>query len=164
MTKLKVFLLLICVLLAACVPAQRPISEVGTTNPPDTAVTSPPEQTMPANEPPPNPFSAKPDDAKLVRQKAFVQESDVVIRESYPPQISVNLSGDLPTPCNQLRVDIGKPTSDNKINIDVYSVIDPNIMCTEVVQPFEESISMGVFPAGHYSVFVNGELAGEFDS
>jgi hypothetical protein len=32
------------------------------------------------------------------------------------------------------------------------------------VEPFEANIDLGTYPSGHYSVWVNGELAGEFDS
>jgi hypothetical protein len=32
------------------------------------------------------------------------------------------------------------------------------------VEPFEATIDLGTYPSGHYSVWVNGELAGEFDS
>jgi hypothetical protein len=127
-------------------------------------VTSPAEQTMPANEPVENPFAPQPGDANLSRGNAFVQEASLVIRESYPPQISLNIAGDLPTPCHQLRVQIGKPTPDNKINADVYSVVNPDRICIQVIEPFEASLDLGTFPLGHYSVYVNGKLAGEFDS
>ena len=162
--KQRVFLLFVLVLLAACTPAQQATSTVAVTVAPDSAVTSPPEETIPTNGPVENPFSSKAGDSKLVRQKAFVQEASLVIRESSPPQISLQLSGDLPTPCNQLRADIGRPSKDNKINIDVYSVVDPNLICTQVVKPFEENINLGTFPSGHYSVFVNGASVGDFDS
>jgi hypothetical protein len=38
------------------------------------------------------------------------------------------------------------------------------MMCTQILKPFQASIDLGTFPSGHYSVYVNGELAGEFDS
>jgi len=158
-----IFLLLI-LLVTSCTPAAGATQDVVSTLSPDIAVTSPPEQTIPADQPMENPFAPKPDDASLSRGNAFTQEASLVIRESYPPQISLNLAGDLPTPCYQLRVQIGKPGSDNRINIDVYSVVDPDRMCTQVIKPFEASVDLGTFPQGHYSVYVNGELAGEFDS
>ncbi len=162
--KQGIFLLLVLILLVSCSPAPPVTGEIGTTVPPDTVVTSPPERTLPANQPPENPFAGKSGDSKLTRQKAFIQKASLVIRESYPPQISLKLSGELPTPCNHLRAEISEPTTDNKINIDVYSVIDPDMMCTQIVKPFDESINLGTFPSGHYSVVVNGEAVGEFDS
>lgn len=158
------FLLLILLLLTSCAPGGGATQDVVGTLPPDTAVTSPPEGTMSPDEPIDDPFAPKPGDVDLTRGTAFVQESGLLIRESYPPQISLNVAGELPTPCHQLRIEIGKPTSDNKINVDVYSVVNPDRICTQVLEPFEASVNLGTFPSGHYAVYVNGELAGEFDS
>jgi hypothetical protein len=119
---------------------------------------------MPTNEPVTNPFAPQPGDADLTRGNVYIDEASLIIRESFPPQISLALAGNLPTPCNRLRVAISAPDSENKINAEIYSVIDPNQVCIEVLEPFEEQIDLGTFPTGHYSVWVNGALAGEFDS
>lgn len=132
--------------------------------PPDTVVTNPPEGTMPANEPPVNPLAPKPGDAKLTRGNIFIQEFGLLIRESFPPQISLSSSGDLPTPCHELRAVINPPDTDNKIFVDAYSVVDPDMVCIQVLKPFQESIDLGTFPSGHYTVWLNGEMAGEFDT
>jgi hypothetical protein len=156
---MKIQILLLLMLLAvACAP--QPQSTTG----PDTPVTSPPEDNMSTNEPSRNPFAPEPGDADLTRGNVYINEASLVIRESYPPQISLALSGELPTPCNQLRAEISPPNQENKIFVDVYSVIDPNKVCVQVLEPFEEYIDLGTFPAGHYSVWVNGEMAGEFDA
>lgn len=164
--KQTILLLIVILTLMACAPAQQPTQDVVETLPPDTAVTSPPEQTPPANEPTrrPNPLAPAPGDANLTRGEAFVQESSLLIRESFPPQIALSLKGELPTPCHQLRVQVGTPDSNNRIDIEVYSVVNPEMMCTQVVEPFEEMVELGTFPSGHYSVYVNEELVGEFDS
>ena len=164
--KQTLLLLIIVLTLASCAPGQQPTVDGTNTLPPDTAVTSPPEGTMPANEPTQdrNPFAPAPGDANLTRSEVFVQEASLLIRESFPPQIALSLKGELPTPCHQLRVEISTPDSSNKISINVYSVVNPDMMCTQVVKPFEENVELGTFPSGHYSVFVNEELVGEFDS
>jgi hypothetical protein len=164
--KQTILLILIVLILTSCAPEQQPTADAINTLPPDTAVTSPPEQTPPANEPTQdrNPFAPRPGDANFSRADVFVQEASLLIRESFPPQIALSLKGELPTPCHQLRVQIGAPDSNNKISIEVYSVVNPDMMCTQVVKPFEENVELGTFPSGHYSVFVNEELVGEFDS
>lgn len=134
------------------------------TLPPDTAVTSPPEGTMPASQPPENPFAPQPADETLTRGEAFLHESSLVIRESFPPQVSLIIRGDLPTPCNALRAILNPPDDENKIIVEVYSVADPDRICTQVLQPFEESLDIGTYPSGHYTVWVNGQMAGEFDT
>jgi hypothetical protein len=156
-------LLLLIVLVAACAPQVDPTNEPGAV-PPDTAVTSPPLDNMPTNEPKISPLAPKPGDDKLSRGNVFVNEKSLLIRESYPPQISLSLKGELPTPCHELRAEIASPDLENKIMVSVYSLVDPNVACAQVIEPFEEFIDLGTFPSGHYSVWVNGELAGEFDS
>lgn len=153
------FLILVMLALAACTAAPAPA-----TPPPDTAVTSPPAEEIPTSEPQLNPLFPQPGDEQLTRGEAFVNESGLLIRESFPPQVALSISGDLPTPCHQLRVAIDVPDSDNRINITVYSVVDPEMACIQVLEPFEEMVDLGSFPSGHYSVWVNGEAAGEFDS
>jgi hypothetical protein len=156
-------LLLLMVLVSACAAQPGTPDEPGSP-PPDTAVTSPPVNEIPPDSPHVNPFSPKPGNEQLVRGDVFIHEMSLVIRESYPPQISLSLRGDLPTPCHQLRAEIAPPDPDKKVEVQVYSVVDPNRVCAQVLETFEESIDLGTFPPGHYAVWVNGELAGEFDS
>jgi hypothetical protein len=110
------------------------------------------------------PFAPKPDDTNLSRGNVFLNESSLLIRESFPPQISLSLSGDLPTPCHELRVHVQEPDPDNKINVEVYSVVDPDRVCIQVLEPFQANIDLGIFPSGHYAVWANGEMVGEFDA
>jgi hypothetical protein len=110
------------------------------------------------------PYAPKPEDVNLSRGTVFLEEKGLIIRESYPPQIALGISGNLPNPCHALRVVIAKPDAENEINVEVYSVVDSNMLCTEVLKPFSETIELGTFPSGHYSVWVNSEMVGEFDS
>jgi hypothetical protein len=130
---------------------------------PDTPVTSPPEDVMLTSEPILNPFAPQPGDKKLTRGTVYLNDPSLMIRESSPPQISLSIDGDLPTPCNKLRVKTHMPDQDNRIMVDVYSLVDPDKVCIQVLEPFRESIDLGKFATGHYSVWVNGKVAGEFD-
>jgi hypothetical protein len=149
---------LVILLAAACAPQAQ------STPDPDTPVTSPPGDDVSTTEPVLNPFTPQPGDAALTRANVYLNEASLIIRESFPPQISLTLAGDLPTPCHQLRVEISPPDAQNKIVADVYSVVDPNQVCVQVLEPFEGSVDLGTFPTGHYTVWVNGQLAGEFDT
>lgn len=155
---MKSQILLILILLGtACAPLE-------VTPGPDTAVTSPPVDSMPTNEPSTNPLAPQPGDADLSRGEVYINEASLIIRESFPPQISVTITGDLPTPCNQLRAEIHPPDSENKVLLEGYSLVDPDQICVQVLEPFEESINLGTFPTGHYTVWVNDQMAGEFDT
>jgi hypothetical protein len=48
--------------------------------------------------------------------------------------------------------------------VEVYGLVDPGVMCTEVLQPFDVTIPLGSFPTGHYSIFINGSQVGEIDA
>ena len=156
--KNQILLVLGLFTLIACSPrAEQPSSPVSTE--PATTISS--TNTV---DPMEIPSLASPENPKLVRGNIFIEESGLLIRESYPPQISLNISGNLPTPCHQFRADISKPDTENKINVDVYTVVNPNVMCIQVLKEFTESIDLGTYPSGHYIVLVNGQSVGEFDS
>jgi hypothetical protein len=93
-----------------------------------------------------------------------LQASDLLVLESYPVQINLVLRGDLPTPCNQLRIKVTPPDDQNRIQVQVYSVVDPNQLCTQVLEPYEALVSLGSFAGGKYSIYVNGEYLGEFEN
>lgn len=158
MTKPLTALLLIMVFVNAC--AQTPTSTPALNSP----ITSPTEISNPTPEKPVMSYAPQPNDVNLSRGNIFIEEMGLLIRESFPPQITLGISGNLPTPCHELRAEISQPDPENKINLDVYTVVDPKMLCTQVLKPFHENIDLGTFPTGHYSVWSNGELAGEFDS
>ena len=133
----------------------------------------PPTETTPIMVEPPERGAPRPinsenlpqrDDGNLTRGNVYVDRSELLIMESYPVQIALVLQGSLPTPCNELRVIAKPPDEQNRIQVDVYSVVDPEQICAQVLEPFETNIMLGSFPSGHYSIWVNGELIGEFDS
>jgi len=97
---------------------------------------------------------------------AFVNETSLSIAESFPVQIFITITGDLPDPCHSLHIDIAEPDAENKINITVSSYkADTDLMCIQVLEPFKETINLPTqdLPDGSYTVFVNGEEVGSFD-
>jgi hypothetical protein len=115
---------------------------------------------------PPSGYAPLPGDDQLRRDKVFLdlENSSLLVMESYPIQVSATLNGSLSDPCHQLRVVITPANKQNQINLEVYSVYDPNMACITVIQPFSANIPLGSFKDGHYSVTVNGEMVGEFDA
>jgi hypothetical protein len=123
----------------------------------DTPVTSQP------GDPQPMPTSTG-DLGDMQEGPVFIDSSDLLIMESYPVQINLHLVGNLPTPCHQFQADVAAPDPQNQIHVRVYSLVNPAVMCTQVLQPFDESVSIPMTGAADstYSVWVNGELIGEF--
>ncbi len=104
-------------------------------------------------------------DDKLTRDKATIDKaaSRLNISGTVPNNVAAELKGSLSDPCHQLRIVLTKDDAQNKINLEVYSVYDAKPSCTTVIQPFQVIFPLGSFSSGHYTVYVNGELLGEFD-
>jgi hypothetical protein len=115
---------------------------------------------------PPSDYEPQPGDAKLQRDQVFVdaENSRVVVNESLPAQVSLILNGSLSDPCHQLRVVVTPANTNKAINLEAYSVFDPSLACITLIKPFSATIPLGSYTGGHYTVYVNGQLVGEFDS
>jgi hypothetical protein len=129
--------------------------------PADQAIVSPPLSAP--SQPSAQPWQPQPADQSLSRGEAFVSQADILVAESYPPQYTLNLKGTLPTPCHQLRVEAAPPDSQDRIQVSVYSVVDPETICAQVLAPFETAVPLGGQTAGTYTVIVNGEEAGSIE-
>lgn len=160
MSRLVGQVVLVLLMLAACMPVQ-PMPDAPVVVLPD--ATAKPEPSPAVQEPQPS-LPPKNEDAALLRASAYVQSAELVSLESYPPRVVLKLRGNLPTPCHQLRTEIKPPDAENRIEVDVYSVVDPDQICIQVLAAFESNLELGSFPAGHYSVWVNGKKVGEFDA
>ncbi len=125
-----------------------------------------PPAPTPTPVPPPSGYEPQPGDDKLTRDQVFidVENSSLVVESTPPVTASVELNGNLSDPCHQLRVVVSPPNAQREINLEVYSVFDPGMMCIMVIKPFSVTIPLGTFYGGHYTIFVNGQLLGEFDS
>ena len=115
---------------------------------------------------PPSGYEPQPGDEKLKRDQVFLDlgTSTVVVDQSHPVQASMILIGDLSDPCHQLRVVVAPPTERHEIRLEVYSLYNPSQACITVLKPFHTTIPLGSFAEGHFTVFANGQIIGEFDA
>ncbi|MGA1842696.1 MAG: hypothetical protein ACMUIU_18930 [bacterium] len=104
-----------------------------------------------------NSLDPQPGDENLIRGPVYLNETQLYVLESYPMQVRLQLKGYLPTPCYQLRAVVSEPNSQNRINVELYSLENPNLSCATVLEPFDETVSLGSFTGGSYTVWVNGE-------
>lgn len=175
MKRPSIFLLAALALLAAAcgggeaatstsVPDSTTVSDVPatttTTAPADTssttatpATTIPEEPTIPTSEPKPAPGD--------VRGAIFVTGKALVFLESDPVQVRLDVSAQLPTPCHEAVWDV--EDDGETITVDLYTTVDPDLICADVIQDVELQIDLGAFELGETrSVILNGEGAGEF--
>ncbi|MDZ4159362.1 MAG: hypothetical protein U1B80_06185, partial [Anaerolineaceae bacterium] len=139
---------LLAAMLAACIgdgtailPSPDPANDEPISSMPPGVIDSP---VLP--EPPVQPgIPAKPpvkDDPMLKRGAVYIDEAQLVVRESYPPQIAVLVTGSLPTPCHWLQVEIAEPNPAGRIDITLYSQVEPDVICVQVLAPFTHTVDL----------------------
>jgi hypothetical protein len=153
---MKKIILILTIIFFAVSACSTPIKESGMDDPTSS------ETGMPqVNKYTPSPYPAGSDP---VHRNVDLDSAELLTMESYPLQFTLVLRGSLPTPCDQLQVDVNPPDPGNKIMVDVYSTPNPNEICVQVLEPFEVNHPLGSFPTGKYTLWVNGEKIAEFQS
>ena len=164
-------------ILVACLPEQTLPTDAGSAD--SSPVSTPARNPSPTSETPPftpsllqatpgatltPDYVPRPGDTTLSRAEIYLDSSSIVSQGSNPVQFFLSIKGNLPTPCNQLRVLVNAPDSQNRIMLEVYSVADPNRICAQILKPFEQMVLLGSLPGGHYTVYINGKLVSKFDA
>jgi hypothetical protein len=172
---MKTFLFLILtlsILLAGCLTTDTneqdapvsdlPMKPVEEQNTPAPAPEQPTEDaSIPGEQPQ---FSPRAGDDALQRGNVYVEYQQLLTLESYPLQFVLEISGNLPDPCHELRVNISEPDENGRIDVALYSLSNPEMMCIQVLQAFDINIPLGSFPAGEYQLYLNGEKVADFQS
>ncbi len=109
-------------------------------------------------------YAPQPTDSALTRGEVTIDMSSTRLDSTgtLPDIMAVNLNGEMPDPCQQLRIVPSPIDSENKVNLEVYSVFDPESACATVTQPFQVMYPLG-YTTGFFSVYVNGQFVGKFD-
>ncbi len=163
MKQVTVLLVVCALLLAACNAAPTPAAEPYPAAP--AAATAVSSSAYPAGGAAQAIVIAGPQagDENLTRGEVFLDTLNIVAQESTPGQYVLQVSGSLPTPCNQVRGVAAAPDANHKVVVELYSVADPNQMCTQVLQAFTGTLTLGTFTTGSYPVEVNGQVIGQID-
>jgi hypothetical protein len=99
-----------------------------------------------------------------VGAEVYISGSELLVAESYPVQVRLHIVGDLPTPCHTFAAEVSGPDANSRIDVTAYSISDPLAICIQVLEPFNVNVAIPMTGAadGTYSVWLNGEFAGEF--
>lgn len=113
-----------------------------------------------------NSYAPQPGDSDLVAEDIRIESSSVFMAKSQPPQLLVNFDYFPPTTCHELRVEVSGPDDQNEVQLKAYGVIGKDQVCTLMAleEPLQASLNLGSFPSGHYTVVLNGNQIGAFDS
>ncbi|MBM3138456.1 MAG: hypothetical protein FJZ98_09755 [Chloroflexi bacterium] len=96
-----------------------------------------------------NPYAPLKSDNDLILSPAFLEKAVWIVEEH-----RLNLKGSLPTPCNQLRVSYTQ--SKNKLEFEIYSLSNPELICAQMVQPFDVDLFIKDYPQRGINIIVNG--------
>jgi hypothetical protein len=130
----------------------------------DATVTSdgPGDETPPANGGGSGGETPVPADRRL--ELAPIDELDLIIRESFPPQYAVRIVSGLPSGCALFHAAVLEPRQANTFTIRVQNTLpaDANVACTAIYGMHESIVELGsdLTPGADYVVRVNDkELA-----
>jgi hypothetical protein len=152
----NLFLILMSILVTAC--GAQPTAALPQVLP---ATQAPqPQVTTQGN----NPYAPQAGDEALARGDVIIEAASLNRMELTPPSMLLNFSYFPPTPCHQLRVQVAPPNPEQRIDVTAYGLTD-NQPCNlaAIATSLPASVDLGSFPAGHYSVWLNGAMVGEFD-
>lgn len=93
-------------------------------------------------------------------QTAIVDDLEILILESFPVQVNVVVSGNLPDGCTSLD-EFDVEQEGNTFNIIIWTIRAPEALCTLALVPFEESVPLDVegLEAGEYTVIAQNQTA-----
>ena len=113
-----------------------------------------------------NPYAPQAGDSNLMAGDIRVDSASVFMAKSQPPRPMVSFAYFQPTPCYKLRVEASGPDEQNRINLKAYAVAEKDKPCTLMAlsTPLQASLNLGSLPKAHYTVFLNENQIGEFDS
>jgi inhibitor of cysteine peptidase len=104
------------------------------------------DSTGAANDEPGNGFVTAP---------VTVETIDVLLLESFPVQVMVQVQGYLPDPCYETQDPVIERDG-NRFVVEIIGKRETDAVCAQVIQPYEESINLGPVDPGDYTVEVNG--------
>jgi len=95
-----------------------------------------------------------------VEGPVFIDVTDILQAESFPVQVRLQVSGSVPTPCHTTAWEVN---DDGKtIEVRRWSLAPSDVVCAQVLEPFEVVIPLGSFESATRAVLLNGESAGGF--
>lgn len=83
-----------------------------------------------------------------------IGEVEVLLAESDPVQVTVEVNGWLPDSCTAHH-ETHQGREGNTITIQITTARPKDLACATVVTEYQEKISIGTLPAGDYTVIVN---------
>jgi len=95
-------------------------------------------------------------EAKFVIEPIQIDQVDVLIRESFPVQVSAHITGIIGDGCASFH-GVKQARQDHTIILAIEREQEQAEACTQLAQLYDETLHLdGEFPAGDYTLKVNG--------
>lgn len=105
-------------------------------------------------------WQPRPGDEDLQRGEVEIDSADILVLESYPPQFVLHLVGWKGTPCHELRITVSEPDEQQRIFVEAYTLVDPDVICIQMLEGFDINVQLGSYENGEYSLWLNGQQIG----
>ena len=83
-----------------------------------------------------------------------IGEIEVLLAESHPVQVTVEVHGWLPDSCTEYH-ETHQVQEGNTITIQITTIRPKDFACATVVTEYQEKVFIGALPSGDYKVIVN---------
>jgi inhibitor of cysteine peptidase len=94
-------------------------------------------------------------DTGMFKSYTVIENVDVLILESWPMQLHLQVTGYQPDGC-EVPVIVEQRREGNEVFVDVYREMSAAMACPAVIQPYEAKIPLeGGFESGTYTIHVN---------
>jgi hypothetical protein len=94
--------------------------------------------------------------------EVWITKTDLLIMESYPIQVSLQVEGEKPSPCHEVFWTV--EDTGEAIEITMISQVNADQSCAQVISPFAIAVPLGSWAEESREVILNGENVDSFDS
>jgi hypothetical protein len=93
----------------------------------------------------------------------YVENTELLQLESFPVQVVLQVSGQLPDPCHEAVWSVSEPDLQGRIDVELHSEAPDGLDCIQVLKPVTLRIPIGSFKEGSYTIWLNSEQVESFD-
>ncbi len=102
-----------------------------------------------------HPLGSPTGDTTMITRPLQIEQIDVLVAESYPPQVSVTVAGVIPDSCTKPR-DPQVSRDGSTFTITILGERPADMACAQVISTYQQTIPLGTVQPGNYQVIVNG--------
>lgn len=106
-------------------------------------------------------YAPQPGDERLTRGWLNVRSAEIVKNPGARVPYRLVVRGEMPTTCHSWRAVVRGPAAEPRFDVEMYSLVDPQVICIQMVGEFEGEIELPTPPPGRYEVRINGQRVAE---